>query len=114
MDDRKGRSEVGQSAEDGQVIAAKRSRYSYLVWLLLGKWDAPIVPDIPDRKVIKTNTATISINDLSGVEGEGIRIETITSLKLIMNSRGIELNNGSSSIRLTPTNILINNHVLVV
>jgi hypothetical protein len=75
---------------------------------------APIVPDIPDRKVIKTNTATISINDLSGVEGEGIRIETITGLKLIMNSQGIELNNGSSSIRLTPTNVLINNHVLVV
>lgn len=75
---------------------------------------APIVTDIPDRKVIKTNTATISINDLSGVEGEGIRIETITGLKLIMNSQGIELNNGSSSIRLTPTNVLINNQVLVV
>jgi uncharacterized protein involved in type VI secretion and phage assembly len=56
---------------------------------------APMVPDIPDRKVIKTNTATISINDLSGVEAEGIRIETITGLKLIMNSQGIELNNGS-------------------
>jgi hypothetical protein len=35
-------------------------------------------------------------------------------LKLIMNSQGIELNNGSSSIRLTPTNVLINSHVLVV
>jgi Type VI secretion system/phage-baseplate injector OB domain len=51
---------------------------------------APIVPDIPDRKVIKTCTATISINDLSEVEGEAIRIETITGLKLIMNSQGIE------------------------
>lgn len=66
---------------------------------------APVTSNAYDRKVIKTDKAIISISDSSGLE-EGIRIETTSGLKIVMNSSDIELSNGSSNVRITPTNVV--------
>lgn len=66
---------------------------------------APIISNAYDQKVIKTDKAIISISDTSGLD-EGIRIETTSGLKIVMDSSGIELSNGSSNVRITPTNVV--------
>jgi hypothetical protein len=79
-------------------------------------WDAgktPIVPGLADRKIIKTDTATIELNDLPGVGG--ITIETTGGLKVVMNVTGIEISNGAASVKLTPAaSVSINNGALEV
>ena len=55
---------------------------------------APVTSNVYDQKVIKTDKAIISINDSTELE-EGIRIETTSGLKIVIDSSGIELSNGS-------------------
>ena len=55
---------------------------------------APIISSVYDQKVIKTDKAIISISDSTELE-EGIRIETTSGLKIVIDSSGIELSNGS-------------------
>lgn len=77
---------------------------------------APVTSNAYDQKVIKTDKAIIGISDSSGLE-EGIRIETTSGLKIVMDSSGIELSNGSSNVRITPTNVVYisrNNSVQVI
>ena len=66
---------------------------------------APVTSNVYDQKVIKTDKTSIGISDTSGLE-EGIRIETTSGLKIVMDSSGIELSNGSSNVRITPTNVV--------
>jgi hypothetical protein len=42
----------------------------------------------------------------------GIKIETANGLKIVMDSTGIELSNGSSNIKMTPASVSINNGAL--
>jgi uncharacterized protein involved in type VI secretion and phage assembly len=76
-------------------------------------WGASETPSLtPEVKIIKTDFATITLNDVSGA-GE-IVIATITGLKLVMNSSGIELSNGAASVKLTPASVSINDGALEV
>lgn len=68
--------------------------------------------DTPDVKIIKTDFATINIKDVAG-EGE-IRIESATGLKIVIDTEGIELTNGTSKIKLTQTSVSINEDALEV
>jgi hypothetical protein len=86
----------------------------YPIWVggFWGIGEAPKMPALPDFKVIKTDTATITINDLPGAGG--ITIETTTGLKIVMDISGIELSNGAASVKLTPAGVSINDGALEV
>ena len=71
----------------------------------------PGSPASPDVKVLKTDKATITLDDKSG---QGVvKIET-GNLKIVMDSNGIELSNGSQTIKLSSNNVSINNGALEV
>ncbi len=86
----------------------------YPIWAgcFWGIGEAPKMPAIPDTKVIKTDSATITLNDLPGLGG--ITIETSNGLKIVMDVQGIELSNGSASIKLTPVSVSVNDGALEV
>ena len=76
-----------------------------------GRDQLPGSPATPDVKVLKTKSATITLDDSSGKNS--IKIET-GKLKIIMDSQGIELSNGSQTVKLSSSNVSINNGALEV
>lgn len=71
-------------------------------------WDrggAPTVNAVPQTKMIKTDSATITLDDLP--DDGRITIESNSGLKIVMDVSGITLTNcaGLAPIRLDPTNI---------
>ncbi len=58
--------------------------------------DTPAMPGLANTKIIKTETATLKLDDMPG--SGGITIETTAGLKILMDSTGIEISNGSSSV----------------
>lgn len=78
-----------------------------------GTGEVPAAPAVAEMKVIKTDGATITLNDLPGAGG--ITIETTTGLKISMNVGGIELTTGQgASVKLTGPQVSINNGALEV
>jgi hypothetical protein len=77
-----------------------------------GTGETPKAPASPDIKVIKTDTATITINDMPGTGG--VTIETNSGLKIVMDATGIELSNSSAKIKLTPASVSVNDGALEV
>ena len=80
-------------------------------------WDgtknkAPVIPAVPQVKVIKTDTAAITLNDLPGAGG--ITIETTNGLKIVLNITGIAINNGAQSVKISPASVSINEGALEV
>ncbi len=86
----------------------------YPIWTgcFWGTGETPAVPAMPTTKIIKTDTATIKLDDIPGAGG--ITIETTTGLKLVMNVTGIELSNGAANVKLTPASVSVNNGALEV
>ncbi len=86
----------------------------YPVWTgcFWGVGETPATPGLASTKIIKTDTATIKLDDLPGAGG--ITIETTTGLKVVMDVSGIELSNGSAIIKLTPASVSVNNGALEV
>jgi len=81
------------------------------------KGDAPASPAVAEMKVFKTDSITLQLSDVPG--GGGLTIEVkppavSTPLKLVMDSSGIELSNGSSSVKLTAASVSVNNGALEV
>jgi uncharacterized protein involved in type VI secretion and phage assembly len=77
-----------------------------------GTGDTPKTPANPDVKVIKTDSATITLDDTSGANA--ITIETTSGLKIVMDSNGIVLSNSSSKIKLGPSSVSVNDGALEV
>jgi uncharacterized protein involved in type VI secretion and phage assembly len=77
-----------------------------------GTGETPKTPALPGIKIIKTDSATITLDDTPGVGG--ITIETTSGLKIVMNMSGIELSNGSAKIKLTPASVSVNDGALEV
>jgi uncharacterized protein involved in type VI secretion and phage assembly len=77
-----------------------------------GTGEPPKTPAMPSIKIIKTDTATITLDDTPGAGG--ITIETSSGLKIVMNLSGIELNNSSAKIKLTPASVSVNDGALEV
>ena len=68
-------------------------------------------------EVFKTEAVTIELSDVPGSGGVTIEVRPPAvpmTLKLVMNSAGIELSNGSSSVKLTPIKVSLNNGALEV
>lgn len=66
----------------------------------------------PKKKMIKTDFATITINDDSF--SQEVKIETTNDLNIIMDTSGIELSNGSSTVKLSSANVSINDDAFQV
>jgi uncharacterized protein involved in type VI secretion and phage assembly len=87
----------------------------YPIWsgCFWGTGEAPALPAIAEMKVLKTSTATITLNDIPGAGG--ITIETATGMKIVFNVTGIEITNGQGGgIKLTGPQVSVNNGALEV
>jgi len=81
-------------------------------------WDekkAPVDSPSPDKKVLKTKVATITLNDAD--DGGGITVETNKEpkMKIVVDSKGIEISNGKgASVKLNDKKVSINGSALEV
>jgi hypothetical protein len=73
----------------------------------------PASPGVAEMKVLKTDSATITLNDLPGLGG--VTIETTGGMKISMTALGIEIDDGQGgSIKLTGPQVSINEGALEV
>ena len=81
----------------------------YPIWAG-GFWaqgELPASPATAEMKVLKTDNATITINDLPGAGG--ITIETKAGMKIKIDTTGIEINNGTGgSVKLSGPQVSVN------
>jgi uncharacterized protein involved in type VI secretion and phage assembly len=66
----------------------------------------------PDIKVLKTDAATITLNDVKA--SAGITIETNDGKKITMDKTGIEITDGKWSVKLSSSAVSINNGALEI
>lgn len=87
----------------------------YPIWsgCFWGIGEVPALPAIAEIKVLKTDSCTITLNDLPGIGG--VTIETMTGMKIIMTATGLEIDNGQGgSIKMTGPQVSVNNGGLEV
>jgi len=86
----------------------------YPIWTgcFWAQGELPVTPAVAEMKVLKTDSATITLSDLPGVGG--ITIETTDGKKITMSTLMIEITNGTWSIKITPTSVAINDGALEV
>jgi hypothetical protein len=87
----------------------------YPIWAgcFWGTGEAPAAPAVAEVKVIKTATATITLNDLPGPGG--VTIEWGTGMKISITAAGIEIANGmGASVKLSGPQTSVNNGALEV
>ena len=68
---------------------------------------------IPQKKMLKTDTTTVTLSDLPGPLG-GITIEMKGGKKITINMLAIEITDGTWSVKLAPDGVSINGSALVV
>ncbi len=66
----------------------------------------------PDIKLLKTDIATIKIDDSDS--DSSITIETTNNLKIVMDTDGIEISNGAQKITLSSSSVSVNDGALEV
>jgi len=66
----------------------------------------------PDIKLLKTDIATITIDDSDNESS--ITIETTNGLKIVMDTDGIEVSNGEQKITLSSSSVSVNDGALEV
>lgn len=87
----------------------------YPIWsgCFWGTGEVPASPAIAEMKVLKTDTATITINDTPGAGG--VTIETTTGMKIEISATAIEISNGmGASIKLEWPKVSVNGSALEV
>lgn len=87
----------------------------YPIWTgcFWAQGEVPVKPATAEMKVLKTDTATITLSDVPGAGG--ITIETSIGMKVVINTKGIEITNGQNgSIKLTGPQVSINSGALEV
>jgi hypothetical protein len=78
-----------------------------------GVAEVPAVPALAEIKVFKTDSVTLTLNDLPGVGG--FTLETLSGQKITVTALGIEINNGQGAvIKLTGPQVSVNNGALDV
>jgi hypothetical protein len=82
-----------------------------------GFWDPgdfPASMALPETKVLKTDTATVTLSDLPGPAG-GVTIETSDGKKITLSATSIEINDGAGgSVTLQGPKVSINGSALEV
>jgi uncharacterized protein involved in type VI secretion and phage assembly len=74
--------------------------------------DLPVRPPIAEKKVLKTETATVTLDDTPGLGG--ITIETTGGMKIVLDAQGIEIGNGTATVKLQGPKVSINGTALEV
>lgn len=87
----------------------------YPIWAG-GFWsetEVPASPGIAEMKVLKTDTATITLDDTPGAGG--VTIETTAGMKIKIDMSGIEINNGlNATVKLQGPKVSINGNAFEV
>src|SRR5262245_588319 len=91
--------------------------YPILAGCFWGAGEVPASPAVAQMKVFKTDGVTLTVSDIPG--GGGFTLEVnppvvATALKMVFDSTGIELSNGSASVKLTPASVSVNKGALEV
>jgi hypothetical protein len=86
----------------------------YPVWsgCFWAEGEAPASSGSADLKVLKTDAGTVTINDAKG--SASVTIETTKGLKIVMDSNGISLSNGSQKVVLGSSSVSVNDGALEV
>ena len=86
----------------------------YPIWsgCFWAQGELPVTPAVPEKKVLKTDNATITLDDTPGLGG--ITIETSDGKKITMDALQIQITNGTWSIKLTTTSVSVNDGALEV
>jgi uncharacterized protein involved in type VI secretion and phage assembly len=75
--------------------------------------DVPASPPLAQIKIIKTDTATFTLDDTPGAGG--ITIETTAGMKVVLNAQGIEIANGQgATIKLQGPKTSINGSAMEI
>jgi uncharacterized protein involved in type VI secretion and phage assembly len=91
----------------------------YPIWsgCFWGQGQVPARPAVAEMTVIKTKSVSLTISDLPGAGGVTLKVNppaVATPLTLVLDSTGIELRNGKSSVKLTQASVSINKGSLEV
>lgn len=87
----------------------------YPVWTgcFWGQGELPVTPALPEKKMLQTDSGTITLDDTPGAGG--ITIESANGMKIAISSSGIEINNGQgATISLSGPKVSINDTALEV
>jgi uncharacterized protein involved in type VI secretion and phage assembly len=87
----------------------------YPIWTgcFWAQGEVPASPAVAETKMLKTDVGTITLNDSPGAGG--ITIETSAGMKIVIDTTGIEINNGKNgSIKCTGSKVSINGNALEV
>jgi hypothetical protein len=79
--------------------------------------DVPASPAVPQTKVLKTDSITLTVSDLPGAGGVTLEVNPPavgTPLTVSLTSTGIELSNGAASVKLSAVSVSLNNGALEV
>lgn len=75
--------------------------------------DVPASPQVPQLKILKTDTVTVTIDD--GAGPPGVTIETRAGMKVVIGPKGIEISNGlGATVKLEGPKTSINGAALEV
>jgi hypothetical protein len=87
----------------------------YPIWTgcFWAQGEVPASPAVPDTKMLKTNIATITIND--SASSGSITIETNKGMKIVMDTSSIEITNGQgASVKWSGNQVSVNSGALEV
>jgi hypothetical protein len=82
-----------------------------------GAGEAPASPAVPQVKTWKTDAISVTLSDVPGAGGLTIEVgppAAAVSMKIACTAGGIELSIGSSSVKLSPASVSVNNGALEV
>jgi len=86
----------------------------YPIWAgcFWGPNELPQAASSPLTKVLRTGLVTITLTDAPGAPS--VIVETQSNMKLVIDAGGIELTNGTASVKLAGTKVLLNGGALEV
>jgi uncharacterized protein involved in type VI secretion and phage assembly len=87
----------------------------YPIWsgCFWAQGEVPVSPAVPEKKVLKTDIGTITLDDTQGAGG--ITIETNAGMKITISTSGIEIDNGQGgTVKLSGPKVSINDTALEV
>jgi hypothetical protein len=82
-----------------------------------GIGEVPATPALAETKVLKTDSMSVELNDLPGVGGLTISVESpavLATITVACTASGIELSVGSAKVMLSPVSVSINDGALEV
>ncbi len=88
----------------------------YPIWsgCFWAQGEVPATPGVAEMKVLKTDSATITLNDLPGLGGITIETTIGAGAKIVMDVQGIEITSGLGNIKLTTSGVSLNDGALEV